>query len=300
MVKVATYFAMVFGAFVFWQSMDKLHVWIALHQDEKIVFFWGRTGNFLQERMVYDRLYIATDGIYYSGLSSNCNSFSKCLTVGIKWLRKVFGRYKRVEVIFFHFNPKPDAAPVSFELLYDSSNISSFDGCSREAALIVPPNPIASHLRGPFPLYKPHTNPLDLHTPNPPCFYLLTKMAKVLLFGVVVALAFGLAHGVPFDEKDLGSVESLWNLYERWRGYHTVSRDLKERHKRFNVFQENVKFVHELNKKDATYKLALNMFGDMTNQQFRSWYAGSKVQHHRMHHGSPRGGAEGCNHRHQG
>ncbi|XP_019708272.1 uncharacterized protein [Elaeis guineensis] len=35
MVRVATYFAMSFGAFLFWQSMDKLHVWIALHQDEK-------------------------------------------------------------------------------------------------------------------------------------------------------------------------------------------------------------------------------------------------------------------------
>ncbi|KAL9664002.1 hypothetical protein QQ045_019397 [Rhodiola kirilowii] len=35
MVKVATYFGMTFGAFLFWQSMDKVHVWIALHQDEK-------------------------------------------------------------------------------------------------------------------------------------------------------------------------------------------------------------------------------------------------------------------------
>ncbi|XP_078171898.1 uncharacterized protein LOC144565929 [Carex rostrata] len=35
MVKVATFFGMSFGAFLFWQSMDKLHVWIALHQDEK-------------------------------------------------------------------------------------------------------------------------------------------------------------------------------------------------------------------------------------------------------------------------
>ncbi|TKY60213.1 hypothetical protein E2542_SST17308 [Spatholobus suberectus] len=35
MVRVATYFAMTLGAFVFWQSMDKLHVWIALRQDEK-------------------------------------------------------------------------------------------------------------------------------------------------------------------------------------------------------------------------------------------------------------------------
>ncbi|XP_016899934.2 uncharacterized protein LOC103487730 [Cucumis melo] len=35
MVRVATFFAMSLGAFVFWQSMDKLHVWIALRQDEK-------------------------------------------------------------------------------------------------------------------------------------------------------------------------------------------------------------------------------------------------------------------------
>lgn len=35
MVKVATYFAMTLGAFIFWQTMDKVHVWIALHQDEK-------------------------------------------------------------------------------------------------------------------------------------------------------------------------------------------------------------------------------------------------------------------------
>ncbi|TMW90602.1 hypothetical protein EJD97_015491 [Solanum chilense] len=35
MVKVATFFAMSVGAFGFWQTMDKIHVWIALHQDEK-------------------------------------------------------------------------------------------------------------------------------------------------------------------------------------------------------------------------------------------------------------------------
>ncbi|KAI3467624.1 hypothetical protein Pfo_024287 [Paulownia fortunei] len=35
MVKVATFFGMSFGAFLFWQTMDKVHVWIALHQDEK-------------------------------------------------------------------------------------------------------------------------------------------------------------------------------------------------------------------------------------------------------------------------
>ena len=35
MVKISTFIAMTGAAFVFWQSMDKIHVWIALHQDEK-------------------------------------------------------------------------------------------------------------------------------------------------------------------------------------------------------------------------------------------------------------------------
>lgn len=40
MVKVLTYFGMTLAAFAFWQSMDKVHVWIALHQDEKVSFLF--------------------------------------------------------------------------------------------------------------------------------------------------------------------------------------------------------------------------------------------------------------------
>ncbi|KAM0009101.1 hypothetical protein Hdeb2414_s0008g00263611 [Helianthus debilis subsp. tardiflorus] len=39
MVNMTTFFGMSLGAFVFWQSMDKVHVWIALHQDEKVSHF---------------------------------------------------------------------------------------------------------------------------------------------------------------------------------------------------------------------------------------------------------------------
>ncbi len=35
MVRVATFFAMSAAAFLFWETMDKVHVWIALRQDEK-------------------------------------------------------------------------------------------------------------------------------------------------------------------------------------------------------------------------------------------------------------------------
>ncbi|XP_031387278.1 uncharacterized protein LOC116200584 [Punica granatum] len=36
LVRVASFFGMTIGAFVFWQFMDRVHSWIALHQDEKI------------------------------------------------------------------------------------------------------------------------------------------------------------------------------------------------------------------------------------------------------------------------
>lgn len=44
MVKVSTYFAMTFAAFLFWESMDKVHVWNALHQDEKVRFQFSELG----------------------------------------------------------------------------------------------------------------------------------------------------------------------------------------------------------------------------------------------------------------
>ncbi|XP_059442479.1 vignain [Corylus avellana] len=102
---------------------------------------------------------------------------------------------------------------------------------------------------------------------------------------LLAALVLGVAEAFDFHEKDLGSEESLWDLYERWRSHHTVSSNLDEKHKRFNVFRENVMHVHNTNKMDKPYKLKLNKFADMTNHEFRSTYAGSKVKHHRMFRG---------------
>ncbi|CBI16828.3 hypothetical protein VitviT2T_000582 [Vitis vinifera] len=115
------------------------------------------------------------------------------------------------------------------------------------------------------------------------------KMEKVILVALSLVLVFGLAESFDFDEKDLASEESLWDLYERWRSYHTVSRDLEEKNKRFNVFKENTKHVHKVNQMDKPYKLKLNKFADMTNHEFRSSYGGSKVKHYRMLRGDRRG-----------
>ncbi|KAG6531579.1 thiol protease SEN102-like [Zingiber officinale] len=115
----------------------------------------------------------------------------------------------------------------------------------------------------------------------------MKKLAVLVLLVVVVLLVA--TEAIPFEDKDLASEESLWNLYERWRSHHTVTRDLDEKKKRFNVFKENVKFIHEFNqRKEVPYKLRLNKFGDMTNQEFRAVYACSKVAHHRSLRGDQR------------
>ena len=126
--------------------------------------------------------------------------------------------------------------------------------------------------------------------PTTPPHTIQSKMAKCWLLALALALALAaVAESIPFDEKDLASEDSLWSLYEKWRSHHAVARDLDEKHRRFNVFKENAKFIHEFNsKKHKPYKLALNRFADMTNQEFRSTYAGSKIHHHRTQRGSPR------------
>ncbi|KAM0824355.1 hypothetical protein ACQ4PT_070252 [Festuca glaucescens] len=112
-----------------------------------------------------------------------------------------------------------------------------------------------------------------------------TVAALVLL---LLAAAPAPAIALDFSEKDLASEESLWALYERWRAQHTVSRNLGEKARRFNVFKENVRLIHEFNLGDEPYKLRLNRFGDMTADEFSRAYASSRIAHHRTFRGDDR------------
>ncbi|XP_040384762.1 vignain-like [Oryza brachyantha] len=135
-------------------------------------------------------------------------------------------------------------------------------------------------------------------------------LLRCLLLAVVVAVAAAPARGVPFTESDLASEESLRALYERWRSRYTVSRRPGgglaggaegdgEARRRFNVFAENARYVHEANKRDdRPFRLALNKFADMTTDEFRRTYAGSRARHHRSLSGGRRG--EGSSFRYGG
>ncbi|XP_057949400.1 vignain-like [Malania oleifera] len=120
------------------------------------------------------------------------------------------------------------------------------------------------------------------------------EKGKIVVFALSSLLLFFAAaaavESFDFGEEDLASEESLWGLYERWGSHHAVPRDHAEKQRRFNVFKENARYVHRVNSAaDKPYKLRLNKFADMTNHEFRSSYAGSKVKHHRAFAGDRRG-----------
>ena len=69
--------------------------------------------------------------------------------------------------------------------------------------------------------------------------------------------------------------------------HHTISHDIMEKQKRFNVFKGNLKHIHTVNQMDKPYKLKLNKYADMTNHEFMSTRT-SKVSHYRMFHGPRR------------
>lgn len=108
-------------------------------------------------------------------------------------------------------------------------------------------------------------------------------MEKLFLLAIILAFSF-VPHimSIPFDERDLESDEKVWDLYERWQRHHAVPRNHHEKQKRFGVFKENAKFIHEFNKKAKHYKLALNKFGDLTKEEFKGSYASARVQEHKM------------------
>ncbi|KAF7082391.1 hypothetical protein CFC21_086264 [Triticum aestivum] len=93
------------------------------------------------------------------------------------------------------------------------------------------------------------------------------EIAIILLMAVVLAAAMMVASSMDITDRDLTSEESLWALYERWSGHHNVRRDLRDKAMRFSVFKENAHMIHKFNQGDAPYKLSLNLFGDMTDEE---------------------------------
>ncbi|XP_042068253.1 senescence-specific cysteine protease SAG39-like [Salvia splendens] len=72
---------------------------------------------------------------------------------------------------------------------------------------------------------------------------------------------------------------SMVERHEKWMAENgRIYADEAEKAKRFNIFKENVEYVESFNEAAArTYKLAVNRFADLTNDEFRASRNGYKM-----------------------
>ncbi|XP_022898480.1 low-temperature-induced cysteine proteinase-like [Olea europaea var. sylvestris] len=85
---------------------------------------------------------------------------------------------------------------------------------------------------------------------------------------------------VKYNENHkMGSQDDIMALYESWLVKHgKVYNALGEKEKRFAIFKDNLRFIEEHNSVDRSYKLGLNQFADLTNEEYRSMFVGGRME----------------------
>nr|APM86430.1 dionain 4 [Dionaea muscipula] len=105
-------------------------------------------------------------------------------------------------------------------------------------------------------------------------------MTLTLLFLLSLSSALDMSI-ITYDQKHPSKPSrsdlEVRRIYETWLVRHRKNYNgLGEKEKRFEIFKDNLAFVDEHNAVDRPYKLGLNRFADLTNDEFRSMYLGAK------------------------
>lgn len=87
---------------------------------------------------------------------------------------------------------------------------------------------------------------------------------------------------ISYDEKhgDLGTThdDEVKGLYESWIVKHGKNYNaIGEKEKRFEIFKDNLRFIDEQNAETRPYKLGLNRFSDLTNEEYRAVFVGGRL-----------------------
>ncbi|BBH05962.1 Granulin repeat cysteine protease family protein [Prunus dulcis] len=66
-------------------------------------------------------------------------------------------------------------------------------------------------------------------------------------------------------------------IYQEWLVKHQKTYNgIGEEDRRFEIFKDNLRFIDEHNAQDRPYKVGLNAFADLTNQEYRAKFLGTR------------------------
>lgn len=151
------------------------------------------------------------------------------------------------------------------------------DGGSIYAYINTADSPSSSSLSNNiFLLEKPHLWFSPISFPNSAMPMLVVALLIFSFAVLTIATDFSAIDvaGKPFMRSD----EQVKGLYEQWLARHGKTYNgVGEKDKRFDIFKDNLKFIDEHNTENRIYKVGLNQFADLTNEEYKSTYLGTRI-----------------------
>lgn len=110
-------------------------------------------------------------------------------------------------------------------------------------------------------------------------FRSLIPTAILFFFSVLLVLSSALDMSIiGSGETHRRSDDEVASMFESWLVSHGKNYNaLGEKERRFQIFKHNLRFIDEHNAENRSYKLGLNRFADLTNEEYRSKYLGAKA-----------------------
>ncbi|XP_021911524.1 papain-like [Carica papaya] len=109
---------------------------------------------------------------------------------------------------------------------------------------------------------------------------MICLISKLLFVAICLFVHMNLSSGdfsiVNYSQDNLISTERFIQLFESWMlKYNKIYKNIDEKIYRFEIFKDNLKYIDETNKKNNSYWLGLNVFADLSNNEFKEKYIGS-------------------------
>lgn len=102
-------------------------------------------------------------------------------------------------------------------------------------------------------------------------------MASIVFLILTIVLSFTISGAT--SRGGLFEASAAMEKHEKWMArFQRVYSDESEKTSRFEIFKKNLEFVEKFNMNtNRTYKLDVNEFSDLTNEEFRARYMGLVV-----------------------
>ncbi|XP_010052196.3 zingipain-2 [Eucalyptus grandis] len=115
-----------------------------------------------------------------------------------------------------------------------------------------------------------------MHCHNTVNLMAFKKQSRLILLLVSFVLVF---WALPAECRSIHRESTLLSRHEQWMAQHgRTYKDAEEKDRRFAIFQSNVEYIESFNSAPGRdYKLKINQFADLTNEEFRAFRGGFRL-----------------------